>query len=108
MSAIGQEFHSRPAVALADLKAVGIPTESLIRAGSIRQARARFAFELRLGRYFEYAVYGLPSWCIAITEDNRVIDVVAWPIEKPLRFASLTRRICASRSKSFQLSIWGW
>ena len=76
MTDVGQEFHAHQIVPLADLKQAGIPTKSLIHAGSIRQARARFGFEPAIGRYFAYASDGLPAWIIAITEDHAVIDVM--------------------------------
>ena len=87
------EFAALPLVPVADWTVAGIPSTAVLSddPGAIRQARARFEFEPTLGRYFEFASDGLPSWCMAAREDGRMVDVIAWPIDKPRRHARLYR-----------------
>jgi hypothetical protein len=90
---LGEEFHTLPPVPIADQDAAGIPRDgaTIIRTGGIRRTRARFAFEPALGRYFEFASDGLPCWAVAAYEGGLLVDIIAWPIGKPRRYAPLAR-----------------
>jgi hypothetical protein len=94
---IVDEFHSLPPVPIVDRTAAGIPAkvETITRTGGIRQACARFAFEPALGRYFEFSGEGLPCWCVATYEGGLLVDIVAWPLGKPRRYAALCRKAWA-------------
>ena len=94
---IVDEFHALQPVPRDDRTAAGIPAraETISRCGGLRQARARFAFEPALGRYFEFSAEGLPCWCVAAYEHGLLIDIIAWPLGKPRRYASLERKAWA-------------
>ena len=64
-------FAALPLVPVVDWQAAGIPPTSVLTEdpGAIRQAKAKFAFEPTLGRYFEFASDGLPCWCAVLSID---------------------------------------
>ena len=87
------EFGRLPLVSVKDWHAVGIPksVQIVVRAGGIRQTRARFAFDPTLGRYWEFDSTGLPAWAVGAYEDQRLIDIIAWPLDRPRQHARLYR-----------------